>query len=100
MTFNYQAPAFCIYCGHAFPWTEARIQAAKELAQELTLSDEDKKVVSQAVDDLVKDTPTTIVSATKFKRLVTKAGSSALSVFRDLLVSVISETARKIIWPV
>ncbi len=93
-------PRFCHACGHAYPWTEARLQAAEDLADELDkLNDEEKTYLKDSVNDIVRDTPQTPVAATRFKRLVAKAGSEAASMFRDLLVDIASETAKKIIWP-
>ncbi|HUW13292.1 MAG TPA: DUF2321 domain-containing protein, partial [Anaerolineae bacterium] len=33
--FPYSPPAFCHNCGAAYPWTEARLGAARDLADEL-----------------------------------------------------------------
>src|SRR5688572_27431450 len=34
---TYVIPRYCHSCGEPYPWTAARIEAAQELAQELTL---------------------------------------------------------------
>ncbi len=52
-----------------------------------------------SLDDIVRDTPKTTVAATRFKRILAKAGTGAGQAFRDILVDVISETAKKMIWP-
>jgi len=45
ISFNYKAPRFCFNCGHPFPWTGAKIQAAHDLAMELeSLSNEDRQM--------------------------------------------------------
>ena len=97
---EYSVPSFCHNCGNAYPWTEARLRAARELSNELeNLSEEERKVVKTSVDDIVVDTPRTTLAATRFKRLVSKAGKESLAAFRTLLVDIASETAKKTIWP-
>jgi hypothetical protein len=94
------APGFCINCGDPFPWTQARLQAARELALELEeLEDQDRKVLEESIGELVEDTPQTMVAAVRFKKIVAKVGRSAALAFRELLVDVVSETAKKLVWP-
>lgn len=93
-------PSFCPHCGNPYPWTEARLKAARELADELdNLSLEEREILKKSLDDIMvmEDTPQTPVAATRFKKLVAKAGKSAAEAFRKLLVDVLSETAKKII---
>src|SRR5579862_2867577 len=40
---NYPAPAFCYQCGGPYPWTERRLRAARELAEEAEGLDDDEK---------------------------------------------------------
>ncbi len=82
------------------PKIGARLDAARNLAMEVDgLTPEEKDTLSKSLDDLVRDTPGTTVAATRFKRLATKAGGGAASAFKGILVSVVSETAKKILWP-
>jgi hypothetical protein len=95
----YEPPAFCGDCGKPFPWTERRLEAARELAQEAEhLSDEEKNQLADSIGDLVRDTPRTQVAASRYKRLVHKAGTGTANALRDVLVSIASEAARKAIW--
>lgn len=95
-----KVPKFCHTCGHPFPWMEAKIQAAHDLAQELeNVSEDDKKILTQSIDDIVKDTPKTTLAATSFKRILAKTGKPVVDAFRDILVDIASETAKKLIWP-
>ena len=74
----------------------APAQVMKELAQEMEgLTAEERNLLSKSLDDLVRDTPQTPVAATRVKRLLTKAGGAALQAFRDILVDIASETAKK-----
>ena len=96
----FTTPNFCPDCGKPYPWTEAKLKAAQELANELdNLNPEERSLLKKSLDDIVRDTPQTTVAATRFKRLVAKAGKPAAEAFRKLLVDVLSETAKKIIYP-
>ena len=97
---GYRAPNFCIHCGQSFPWTEAKIAAANELAKEFdSLDENDRAVLKQSIDDLIRETPATTTAAVRLKRIMAKAGQGAASMFREILVDVLSETARKMLWP-
>lgn len=93
-------PSFCPECGKPYPWTEARLKAAKELSDELDdLSLEERETLKKSLDDIVRDVPQTTVAATRFKKILAKAGPVVADSFRKILVDVLSETAKKIIWP-
>ena len=93
-------PIYCHNCGRPYPWTEAALKAARDLSDDLDeLSDEEKEKLKGTLDDLVKDSHQTAVAAERFKRLLAKAGESAARAFRQVLVDVVSETAKKIIFP-
>jgi hypothetical protein len=97
---GFTAPAFCLNCGVAYPWTQAKIQAARELAQELdTLSVQERDILEKSIDDLIKGTPSTPVAATRFKKTMVKIGQTSASMFREILTDVLSETAKKMLWP-
>ena len=75
-------------------------EAAKDLAMELDrLSEEERTLLTESLDDIIRDTPRTPLAATRFKKHVGKAGAEVGSLFRELLVDICSETAKKIIWP-
>jgi len=97
---DYAAAAFCPYCGKPYPWIEAKIQSAHELAVELeNISDEEKKTLAMSIDEITKDTPKTTLAATRLKKILLKAGKPIADAFRDILVDVASETAKKVLWP-
>lgn len=97
---GYEVPAHCHACGRAYPWLECRIAAAKELADELSkLSQQERETLKNSIADLVVDTPRTTVAATRFKRLVSKGGQVAADGFRSILTSVLTEAAKKILFP-
>lgn len=97
---SFPAPPFCVQCGEPFPWTKGKLDAARELVVEQDgLTPEEQEQLAKSLDDLVRDTPRTTVAATRFKKLVGKAGAGAAGGFKDILVSVVVEAAKKIIWP-
>jgi hypothetical protein len=94
------APAFCPHCGEGYPWTEAKVSAARELVREADrLSENEKGMLSRSLDDLIRDTPNTPVAAVRFKQLVTKSGPLVMEGLKKILVDVIAESAKKMIWP-
>jgi len=91
-------PSFCSECGKPYPWTEAKLKAAKELADLLEeLSPEEREILKKSFDDIVRDTPQTPVAATQFERIAAKLGKAATEQLRKLVVDIASETAKKII---
>jgi len=103
-TLNYTdlpLPSCCPDCGKPYPWTEAKLKAARELADELdNLSPEERDLLKKSLDDIMLDTPQTIVAATRFKKIAAKAaktGKATVKELRKLVVDIASETAKKII---
>jgi hypothetical protein len=94
---EYSSPGFCHNCGKPYPCIEAKLQAAQELSDELdNLSEAEKETVKECLDDLVRDTPRTVVAAVKYKKLIAKAGEEAEERFDDLLADILTETAKKL----
>lgn len=97
---EFDRPAFCQYCGEAYPWTASAIAAARDIADELdNLSPEEREALKGTLDDLVRDSPRTSVAVVRFKKYAGKAGNAGAAGLRDVLVSVVTEAARKAIWP-
>ena len=93
---SFARPKFCSACGHAYPWTERALEAARELAGELEgLSDEDKTVLKESIDELVRDSQRTEVAAVRFKRLIAKARGQAVVALRQILIDIVSEVVKK-----
>ena len=96
---RYTPPYFCPDCGKPYPWTESRLKAARELADDAEgLKESERIMLQKSLDDIVRDTPRTPVAAGRFKRLVAKAGKETAGAFKDLLTDVMSETAKKMIY--
>ncbi len=97
---NFVAPSFCHECGSPFSWAEERIKAAKELAEEMEMLNEDEQeLLKKSLDDLIKEGPRTTIATTRFKKLVSKAGPEFASGFKEILIGIVSETAKKALWP-
>jgi hypothetical protein len=95
-----KTPSFCSECGKPYPWTEGKLKAAQDLADEMEgLKSEEKALLKRSLDDIVKDSPQTNVAAIRFKKIMAKAGGVAATAFRDIIVDIASETAKKVIWP-
>lgn len=93
-------PAYCADCGSAYPWTERKLQAAKDLVSELDdLSESERTTLSKSVDDLVRDNAQTPVAATRFKKVALKLGTDSASALKDILIDVVSKTAKSLLWP-
>ena len=48
--------------------------------------------------ELTKDSPKTQVASLRFKRAMAKVGSTVALAVRDVVIDVLSETAKKSIW--
>lgn len=97
-TLDYVPPNYCHNCGNAFPWTAAKIGAAKEFAGELDgLDDNEKEQLMSAIDDLTTDGARTELAASRFKKLMKKAGQAVGSGIYKVVVDIASEAAKKAI---
>jgi hypothetical protein len=96
---EYKPPAHCHNCGASFPWTERKVAAAVELLEVgANLSPEEAQLFGADLTELTKDSPKTQVASLRVKRVLTKVGGSLASGVRDIVVDVLSEAAKKIIW--
>ena len=96
---NYDAPAFCYKCGKPFPWTDARLRAAEDLADELAgLTSDERESLKKSLHHLIRETPGTPVAETRFKKIMRKAGKDGYEGMRSLLTDVVSDVVRKAIF--
>ncbi len=90
--------AYCHGCGKPYPWTMRKLDAAKELTQELDgLNADEMAMLTKSLDDIIIDTPKTQVAVTRFKKFIKKARGDAVQAMRDLVVDIASETAVKML---
>jgi hypothetical protein len=89
-------PDYCHACGKPYPWTESKMQAAKELVDELdSLDDEDRRILKQSLDDLVTDSPKTEVASLRFKRIMKKVGKESYDAVKTVVTDLVSESIKK-----
>lgn len=94
--YKHPTPTFCEGCGKPFPWTETKLVAAKEIADELEgLSPEERERLKGSLDDLIKESPKTEPAKLKFKNVMRKAGAGSIEIMKDALSDVLSETVKK-----
>lgn len=97
---NYKIPNYCIHCGHAFPWTIETKESLNELLKlNSGFSSEDINFVDKNFNSLIVDTPKTKLLATKLHIMLSEATPVVVEASKGLLVDVISETAKKIMFP-
>lgn len=91
---------YCPECGAPMPWTQSKMEAMKELAElDDGLSDGDKVQFMESATVTLSENPKTKVSAFKVKKILGKMGKETASAIRDLLVDMVAESAKRIIWP-
>lgn len=96
LTGHYDIPSFCHSCGKAYPWTQQKLDAMREMTDELDeLTDEEKDKLKQSLDDIIAETPKTEVAILRFKKILTKLGKDSYEGIRSILVDVTSEAIRK-----
>jgi hypothetical protein len=89
-------PGYCIECGNPFPWTETAIRAAYEFADEIgELDSQDKAGLKAAVPDLVSNNARTPLAISRMQKLFAKIGKPAAQTLSQILVSVLTEEAKK-----
>ncbi len=97
--FQFKRPNNCYQCGMTYPWTANALEQARELTDELMLTDDEKATIKDKLPDIVQDSPTAEVSAVKVKGLLDKArtaGNVAAGVLYKVLIDYASETTKKI----
>ena len=95
----YSPPSFCFNCGRPFPWTAAKIEAAKELAEELDeLQPSEREVLKAAIGDLSSDTPRTELAAHRYTKILQQAGSGARTALTSIMTEIATEAAKKLLF--
>jgi hypothetical protein len=93
------APKHCYNCGSPYPWLKEKLLAAKELADEIEeLNEEDREKLKTSIDDLIIDSPRTELAAIRFKKILPKAGKEIANGMRGIIVDIVSESAKKLIF--
>lgn len=91
-------PTYCPNCAAPYPWTEGKLEAAKELFEELEgLSSSEIALLSRDLADLMRDTARTEVAATRFKKLWLKAKGPAKDALGRMAMDVFTATAKSLV---
>lgn len=96
---HYELPAYCPDCGTPYPWTEERLQAARELIELAEIPADEKAALQGDLAAIAADTPRTAVAATKFKRFMGKIGPEMTGAMREILVKLATEGAKNLMFP-
>jgi hypothetical protein len=93
-------PNYCHNCGQSYPWTQRRLQTAKDLTDEFDELDEDDRAKLKAsLDDLVTESPKTELAGTRFKKIAGKLGKESALAIKSVITDILSETAKKMLFP-
>lgn len=96
----YNIPYYCHECGAPYPWTQKILDNAVELLSlDDDLDDASKGLIKNAIPELLIDTPTTPVAVAKYQKGISRCGQIVKDTMRQLLIDVVSETAKKILFP-
>lgn len=92
---GYSIPKHCFNCGKAFPWTQRALDEIAELARDEGGIDEDDTArLIEAVESLSSDGQPDAVAASRFKKIVAKAGGPTGKAIEQIAVQVISAAAK------
>lgn len=89
------AESYCYQCGTAYPWTEARLNAGRELLDLLDeLEPEERDALKQSLEDVTRNSPKTEVAATRIRRAIQKIGGEAGDAIKRIAIEVAVEAAK------
>jgi hypothetical protein len=93
-------PTFCHNCGKAYPWTNAKLEAAKELiAEDEQLGTDEKELLRLTFPDLIIETPRTRLAISRYKKLTSKSLKVTSEGLKSILIEIASEAIKKMLWP-
>lgn len=99
MISNDELPYYCCFCGKPYPWTEKIISNAYELVwMDESLDDEAKKLLVDAIPNLLVDTPDTKLSTARYSSIIKKAQRNTVDMLKQLLVEVVIETVKIVLF--
>ena len=89
-------PGFCHKCGNAYPWTRARIEAAKELISEMDeLQEADREALKSTLPDLIRESPKTELAVVRYKKLLKKAADGSKEGLKKILWVIVTESVKR-----
>lgn len=93
---SYSVPKYCGNCGEPYPWTKEKLQAFKDFT-ELTegLSEDEKEVLENNVDDILSQTPQTKNAVLQIKGILRDQSPEIAKTLKDLMMEFATEVAVK-----
>ena len=95
---SFDTPNHCLECGKPYPWTESKIQSAKEVIELLTLSEENKTTLKNSIEDIVVDTPKTETSCMKFKLITSSLTDEIKDIIKKTFVDIVTDKSKELLW--
>ena len=87
----FREPSYCGGCGTPFPWTLSRLTAAHALVKDLAgLTEEERQLLDESIDELARETPATDRAVIRFKRLMAKAKGPAVALLQQMMIQLAS----------
>lgn len=82
-----KAPAYCVNCGHPYPWTKSAIDSTTELInEEESLSPEIQKKMIESLPDIICETPKTNVAVLRIKKALLSVGKFTAEGLRQFVI--------------
>ncbi len=94
------APPIAVAAATGFRGPYRRSKPAQEFAAEMELDEMDRTALPDIIENLVKDNAKTPTAVARQKRVFQKSSPSFADGMRTILVNVITEGAKKMIWPI
>jgi len=91
----FHPPAFCQYCGGAFPWTERKQQAALDLFIDECQDAAAREEFKSSIEQITKDTPQAQVAGKRIMRLLGKIGKGTATAIREIVVDIAAEAVKR-----
>jgi hypothetical protein len=93
-------PRYCHECGEPYPWTKERLEAARQLADEVEgLSPRERQMLKESLPDLLSDNPRSELAAVRAKRLIAKSAKEGGRALGNIVLDLASETAKRVLLP-
>ena len=84
---KYKVPAYCYNCGKPFPWTRTALETMSEIIQEDSEIDPElQKSLTDALPDLVSETPKTNLAIIRLKRGLLAVGKFTAEGLRQFVI--------------
>lgn len=88
-------PNYCSKCGKMYPWTVKKLEAVREMIDELKeLTFEDKEKFKNSLDDIIAKVPKTKSATLSFKKILKKLGKDSYESIKSILVDIVSEVIK------